>query len=206
MLNRAQNNNRKYIIVVTDSFALSGDPGSCSGSPDQSHSWFCEIPQLETERISVILFSFTTPVPQVQKELQATKNYINQHGGIVLQVDDGAGMAEVAKQYANLISRIHPNIFQAILGGNTRSVNVVAQDHLSGLIFVAIGNTNTSLIRVQQAFGDNVAGWNSDDGTYYNTSGAGYWLQTINSNNLAGEWYLDAGATPPVEILVLGLK
>jgi hypothetical protein len=206
MLKSAQDNNRKYVILVTDSAARTGDLDNCPESSDQFHRWFCTARQLESEGISVILFGFTTPGPQAQKELQPTKNYIEQQGGIVLQVDDKAGMPQVAEQYATLMSRIHPNVFETLLGGKTASVNVDAQDRLTMLTFVALGGANTSLSQVQQPRGDNVAGKNSDDGGYYHSSGAGYWLQTIANGNLVGPWQLGTGTSPPTEILALGVS
>ena len=84
MLLSAQDNNRKYIIVVTDSIAQSGDQEPCSSASDQYHQWFCEIPKLESHDISVILLGFTTPGSGA--ELQPTRRYLEQHGGIALQV------------------------------------------------------------------------------------------------------------------------
>jgi hypothetical protein len=205
MLNNVQDNNRKYIILVTDTVALSGDPESCSASPDEFHHWFCTVNQLEKEGISVILFGFTTPGPQAQHDLQPTKTYIEQHGGIVLQVEDGAGMPAVAEEYATLMTRIHPNIFEAVLSPNTSDINVSAENRLTTLTFVALSGTTTSLVQVQDPSGDNVAGKNSS-GIYYNSSGSGYWLQTISSPSLAGPWHLNVGVSPPAEILVLGVS
>jgi hypothetical protein len=84
MLLSAQDSNSKYIILITDSMAQSGDQEPCSSASGQYHQWFCEIPKLESHNISVILFGFTTPGHEV--ELQPTRQYLEQHGGIVLQV------------------------------------------------------------------------------------------------------------------------
>src|SRR5205823_4665262 len=80
----ARDNNSKYIILITDSKAQSGDREFCSSVPDRYHQWFCEISKLESHNISVILFGFTTPGSEA--ELQPTRQYLEQHGGIVLQV------------------------------------------------------------------------------------------------------------------------
>jgi hypothetical protein len=84
MLLAAQDNNGKYIIILTDSIAQSGDQEPCSSAPDQYHHWFCEIPTLQSHHISVILFAFTTPGHEA--ELQPTRHYLEQHKAIVLQV------------------------------------------------------------------------------------------------------------------------
>jgi von Willebrand factor type A domain len=84
MLLSTQDNHRKYVIVMTDSLAQTGDQEPCSSAPDQRHQWFCEIPIVESHNISVILFSFTTPGREA--ELQPTRHYLEQHGAIVLQV------------------------------------------------------------------------------------------------------------------------
>jgi hypothetical protein len=84
MLLSAKDNNRKYIIILTDSMAQSGDRERCSSAPDQYHQWFCEIPKLASHDISFILFGFTTPGREA--ELQPTRQYLEQHGGTVLQV------------------------------------------------------------------------------------------------------------------------
>jgi len=84
MLLSAQDNNRKYIIVMTDSIAQSGDQEPCLFASDQYHQWFCEIPRLESQNISVIFFGFT--IPGKEAEIQPTQQYLQQHGVIVLQV------------------------------------------------------------------------------------------------------------------------
>jgi hypothetical protein len=84
MLLSAQDNNHKYIVVMTDSLAQSGDQESCSIAPDQFHQWFCEIPTLQSEAISVILFGFTTPTNQAMP--QSMQQYLEQYGGMALQV------------------------------------------------------------------------------------------------------------------------
>ena len=80
----AQANDHKYIVVMTDSQAQSGDTESCSSAPDQFHQWFCEIPTLQSENISVILFGFTTPTNLAMP--QSMPQYLEQYGGTALQV------------------------------------------------------------------------------------------------------------------------
>lgn len=75
---------RKYIVVMTDTQAQSGDTESCSSVPDQFHQWFCEIPTLQSENISVILFGFTTPSNQSMPRWM--QQYLERYGGMALQV------------------------------------------------------------------------------------------------------------------------
>jgi len=77
-------NDHKYIIVMTDSQAESGDTESCSPAPDQLHQWFCEIPTLQSKEISVILYGFTTPTNLAMS--QSTQQYLERYGGMALQV------------------------------------------------------------------------------------------------------------------------
>ena len=84
MLLSAHDTYRKYIIIMTDAIAQSGDQEACSSVSDRYHEWFCEIPTLESHNISVILFAFMTSSSKT--ELQPTRQYLQQHGGIVLQV------------------------------------------------------------------------------------------------------------------------
>ena len=77
-------NDHKYIVVMTDSQAQSGDTESCSSAPDQFHQWLCEIPTLQSENISVILFGFTTPTNLAMP--QSMPQFLEQHGGTALQV------------------------------------------------------------------------------------------------------------------------
>ena len=84
MLLSAQDNNRKYIIVMTDSIAQSGDQELCPSASDQYHQWFCEIPKLEAQNISVIFFGLA--IPGREAEIQPVQHYLQQHAGIVLQV------------------------------------------------------------------------------------------------------------------------
>jgi hypothetical protein len=84
MLLSTQANDHKYIVVMTDSLAQSGDSEPCASAPDQFHQWFCEIPTLQSEEISVILFGFTTPTNLAMP--QSMPRYLEQYGGTALQV------------------------------------------------------------------------------------------------------------------------
>ncbi len=79
-----QANDHKYIVVMTDSQAQSGDSESCASAPDQFHQWFCDIPTLQSENISVILFGFTTPTNLAMS--QSIPQFLEKHGGTALQV------------------------------------------------------------------------------------------------------------------------
>jgi hypothetical protein len=80
----AQANDHKYIFVMTDSQAQSGDIESCPSAPDQSHQWLCEIPTLQSEEISVILFGFTTPTNLAMP--RSMQQYLEHYGGMALQI------------------------------------------------------------------------------------------------------------------------
>lgn len=84
MFHSAQPNDDKYIVVLTDSQAQSGDTESCAPAPDQFHKWLCEIPTLKSENISVILFGFTTPSNQAMS--RSMQQYLEHYGGMALQV------------------------------------------------------------------------------------------------------------------------
>jgi hypothetical protein len=84
MLLSAQDNNSKYMIILTDSVAQSGDQTSCSSASGRYHQWFCEIPKLKSQNISVIFVCFT--IPGHEAELQPTRQYLQRYGAIVLQV------------------------------------------------------------------------------------------------------------------------
>lgn len=84
MLLSAQDTNPKYIIVLTDSLAQSGDQEPCPAASDSYHQWFCELPKLEAHRISFILFGFTTPGNEA--EFQPIRQYLQKHGASALQV------------------------------------------------------------------------------------------------------------------------
>lgn len=77
-------NDHKYIIVMTDLQAQSGDSESCASAPDQFHQWFCDIPILQSQNISVILFGFTTPANLAMP--QSMPQFLQQHDGTALQV------------------------------------------------------------------------------------------------------------------------
>jgi hypothetical protein len=78
MLLSAQDTNPKSIIVMTDSHAQSGDQELCPTASDPYHQWFCEVPKLQAQRVSFILFGFTTPGNEA--EFQPIRQYLQQHG------------------------------------------------------------------------------------------------------------------------------
>jgi hypothetical protein len=106
MLGLAPRTDLKYAIIFTDAVALSGDQNACPASPDSFHNWFCEVGTLEQQGISVVLFGFTTPGSEA--DLLPTTQYIGAHGGVVLQVSDGAGLVQYLTQvYDELLMRNH---------------------------------------------------------------------------------------------------
>jgi hypothetical protein len=83
MLLSAQDTNAKAIIVLTDSLAQSGDQEPCPAASDPYHQWFCQIPKLEAQRISLMLFGFTTPGNEA--EFQPTQQYLQKQGASAFQ-------------------------------------------------------------------------------------------------------------------------
>lgn len=198
----AHDSNKKVIVLVTDTAALSADTDNNCTAP-ANHLWFCTVGRLESEGISVVLLGFTPP-GQNQGELQPTRQYIEAHGGTVLSVDDGAGITSVAQQYATLMSLTHRNIYEATLDGATKSVNIAEQDQLTSLKFIALGQS-AGLSQVQnQSGGGNIAGQSSNDGTLYHSQGVNYWIQTVSNGSLTGIWQLAANGPPPAQLLLLG--
>ena len=196
--------NRKYVVIVTDVQALSGDPGPCPDSPDQYHNWFCTARDLESAGITVILIGFSKPGSE--GEFTRSKDYIQSHGGIVLQVDDGANVAErLAQTYTELLTRTHPNIFLGKFNGTPNTVTIGADDKLIGLTFMGLGPLDTSLSDIETPTNQQIAGQNSS-GSYSTATGRGYWLETITTGDLVGNWRLKAGNGPPDQVYVLGIS
>ncbi len=206
MLTSSGDSNRKYILIVTDSVAQSGDTGTCSSASDQYHNWFCEVSQLENENISVILLGFTAAY-STPAELQPTQQFLQSHGGIVLPVDDGAGLSTVAQTYTNISGLTHDNVFFASLNGVPKTINISTADHLSSLSFVVLGGNgiDPTLTSVITPGNTNVAGQITGDGQYYTAHTANYWLETIKTGDMGGTWQL-ATASPSnsLSLLVIG--
>lgn len=196
MLLASQDNNHKYVLIVTDSVAQSGDPKYCSSASDPYHNWFCEIHQLEAQGISVILLGFSTPGSEA--EIQPTQQYIEAQGGIVLQVEDGAGLAMVAQNFTDILAQTHPNVFYAKLDSVSGTLSIDPQAQLDRLTFVALGeNGTTPHLKVD--------GQNSAGGTLYNASTSNYWLETISNTDLAGTWHLSTDDTS-LQVLIIGVS
>jgi hypothetical protein len=196
--------NRKYIVLVTDAVALSGDQNPCPASAGQDfHNWFCTAGALEDQGINLILIGFTKP--GLEDALLPTKTYLEAHGGTVLQVKDGDDVAQrLAQTYAELLTRTHPNIFLANFAGTPDTIQISAQDKLTDLTFVGVGVTGTSLSDIQTPTQENIAGKNNNG--YTSTTGTGYWLENIANGNLVGTWHLHAGALAPSQVLVIGVS
>jgi hypothetical protein len=87
---------QKYILLITDAVALSGDQNACPGSPDIFHNWFCTVNTLKSQGISVVLLGFTRPGSAT--ELPTAKRYIEALGGKVLRIADGDNLSEDLSQ------------------------------------------------------------------------------------------------------------
>ncbi len=196
-------NNRKYVVIVTDVVALSGDKEQCASSPDQYHNWFCEAGNLEQQGITVILLGFSKPGSE--DALKPTSDYINAHGGTVLPVADGADLAQrLAQTYTELLTSTHPNIFLAKFSGTPDTLTIGAEDKLTNITFVGLGPVGTSVVDVQTPANEHVAGRNDDN--YTTVTGKGYWLETVGGGNIVGDWHLKAGNTAPAQMLVIGIS
>jgi hypothetical protein len=196
--------NRKYIVLVTDAVALSADADPCPASQGQQfHNWFCTAGALEQQGIHIILLGFTKPGDE--PKLVPTKNYLEQHGGTVLQIEDGDNVAQsLAQTYTELLTRTHPNIFSAVFNGTPSSVQIAPSDKLTDLTFVSVGATGTSLADIQTPTGEHIAGKNGNGST--STVGRGYWLETISNGSVDGTWHLQAGSITPNQTLVIGVS
>lgn len=206
MLIKSPTGNRRYVIVVTDAVALSGDQNDCPDAP-QFHKWFCAVRDLEQEGVSVVLIGFTRPGSEAA--LIPTRNYIEAHGGTVLPVEDGAGLAHrLALAYTDILTRIHPTMFSADLPGAPASLTIDPRDQLTNVTFVALGNAGVSLASLQAPSGTQVAGKNTSDGSFYASApaGSGYWLEAISSGTLEGSWHLTSGGTAPTDIFVIAVS
>lgn len=107
MLRRALATDRKYVIVITDELALSGDRNACPASPDDYHNWFCEVNLLEKQGVSVILLGFTKPGGE--RSLLSKKQYIEARGGTVLPVTDSTNLAQyLTPLYSDMLKGIRP--------------------------------------------------------------------------------------------------
>ncbi len=107
MLRQALATDRKYVIVITDELALSGDRNDCPASTDAYHNWFCEVNLLEKQGVSVILLGFTKPAGE--GSLLPTKQYIEAYSGTVLPVTDSTNLAPyLTPVYSDLLRGIRP--------------------------------------------------------------------------------------------------
>ncbi len=150
--------NRKYIVLVTDAVALSGDQNPCPASAGQLyHNWFCTAGDLEAQGIHLILLGFTRQGDEAA--LTPTKNYIENHGGTVLQIEDGDNVAQrLAQTYTEILTRTHPNIFLANFNGTPNTIQISPQDRLTDLTFVGVGASGTSLAQIETPTQGNIAG------------------------------------------------
>jgi len=206
MLISSPSNNRRYVIMVTDAVALSGDQNNCSGAPP-NHNWFCAIHDLTNQHISFITLGFTKPGSEAA--LTPTRDYIEANGGTVLQVEDGANLfPRLAVAYTDLLTRIHQTMFYANVFGDPSSLQIDSRASLLGITFVALGDPGVSLIGLRTPSNVQVAGRSTNDGSFYNSSppNTGYWIETVRNGTTGGTWHLEPGNTPPQEILVIAIS
>lgn len=108
MLHQAPAKDRKYILLVTDALAYSGDQNACPSSPDIYHRWFCEAGLLGKQGIPVIVISFTrgTTAP-----LAIITSYMKAHGGAVVAMTDSSALGPyLTPIYNNLLKGVRPTL------------------------------------------------------------------------------------------------
>jgi hypothetical protein len=204
MLSKAGTNNKRYVIIVTDAVALSGDQNSCPSSPDDNHRWFCQVQALKEQGITTVLIGFSKPGSEA--ELQKTKDFIESQGGTVLPVEDGAGVAQrMAAAFTDLLTRIHPTMFFANMQNVPSTVAIDQRDQLTNITFVALGNPGVSLASLTSPGNIETAGKQTQDGAYYHSAppDSGYWLETISAGSPGGTWKLTPGPIAPESMLVI---
>lgn len=192
---------RRYVIIVTDTLAASGDTNACPGAP-QFHNWYCAVQDLEQKNISVVLLAFFSPTSD-PAEFQPTQDYISQHGGIAEKFSSGANLGQdLATQYINIFSAIHQDILVADVKGAPPKIDIDRSmgSIASTITFVALGSGNNGM-SIQNPTKTQVA--NSNQGDDYHSTGSIYWLQRIANGRLDGEWQLSYGNTPPSNVMVI---
>lgn len=107
MLGRFPTTDRKYVILITDELAYSGDHNTCLASPDIYHHWFCEVNLLQEQKAPVVLLAFTGPGGSIAVE----KQYIEARGGTALPVTDNTKLAQyLTPIYNDLLAGIRPKV------------------------------------------------------------------------------------------------
>lgn len=98
---------RKYVILITDELAYSGDQNACPSAPDIDHHWFCEVNLLHQQKVPVVLVAFTNPGGSILLE----KQYIEARGGTVLPVTDNTNLIQyLTPIYTDLLTGNLPNV------------------------------------------------------------------------------------------------
>lgn len=109
MLGRFPASDRKYVILITDELAYSGDSNLCLASPDVYHNWFCEVNLLHEQKVPVVLLAFTSV--GLGGSLAPEKQYIEARGGMVLPVTDSAKLKQsLTPVYNDLLKGIRPKV------------------------------------------------------------------------------------------------
>ncbi len=190
---------RKYVIIITDSLALSGDPNAGCGAP-LNQQWLCEVDTLESHGISVVLLGFTPPGRD--DEFLTTETALQAHKASAIKMVDNTSFAVLAEHYTDLLVRIHPSLFSATLNGLPLSITTTANEALARITFLLLGNT-TKLASVASSGGQKISDQTTSDNTLYFSSGRGYTLQTIGTGNLVGQWQMTTTGTAPTETIVI---
>lgn len=105
MLSRFPASDLKYVFLITDELAYSGDQNACPASPDAFHHWFCEVNSLQGQKAPVVLIAFGSTGGSIAAE----KQYIEARGGTTLQVTDSTNLAQyLTPIYRDLLTGVRP--------------------------------------------------------------------------------------------------
>lgn len=105
MLSRFPASDHKYVFLITDELAYSGDQNVCHASPDAFHHWFCEVNSLQGQKTPVVLIAFGSTGGSIAAE----KRYIEARGGTTLRVTDSTNLVQyLTPIYKDLLEGVRP--------------------------------------------------------------------------------------------------
>ncbi len=198
-LQASPSGHRKYVIIITDSLAQSGDQNAGCNTP-LNQQWLCEVDVLEKQGISVVLLGFT-PAGR-DDEFLTTETALQAHGASAIKMVDNTSFPVLAQHYTDLLVSIHPSLFAATLNGLPLSITTTTDEALARLTFLTLGDS-TTLTLVTSSSGQKVSEQSTSDNMFYFSSGRGYSLQTIGTGNLVGQWKLTTSGSAPTETIVI---
>lgn len=172
----------RYVIVVTDSAAATGDTNTCPGSP-QFQNWLCEVQSLENQQISIVFVTFYQQGDE--EELNNTSHHLDSFDSILplaVQDDDSSFPLRLADAYTNILSDVHPNVFKTeVIDSKTQGLYIDQRLQLESITFVALGSGGVSAHLLNPAGRDTAKGPDT-----YGGKGSIYWLRTIQATDVLG--------------------